>query len=158
MPSTECLCLPRKCISGCYLQLASEVHLHWKYISSQCVIWGLNQELWGKWHGFDVYLCTLPDWRLVEYFSFSTLTIPLEYLSSEKNFHQNWVQSFFRLHFLWIFHQAILIKISNLRVILTEGTFVTVSIHFRNCDLNVTLWETQIYSTFYVCSWNKLQS
>jgi len=51
-----------------------------------------------------------------------------------------------------------IIKIANLRVILTEGTFVTVSVHSRNFDLNVKFGETQIYNKFYVCSWNNLYS
>lgn len=35
-----------------------------------------------------------------------------------------------------------LIKAANLTVILTEGTFVTVSVHSRNLDLDVKCWET----------------
>lgn len=42
-----------------------------------------------------------------------------------------------------------LIKTADLTVIVTEGTFVTVSVHSRILDLDVKCWETQT-----VCSWN----
>lgn len=51
-----------------------------KYLSSQCAFCGSDQEHWRKWCDFYDWLFCILDWKLVEYFSFSTPTISLEYL------------------------------------------------------------------------------
>lgn len=134
------------------------MQLHCKIFLLSVHVLGFGSSTLGKiaWFLKKIAWFWCLDWKLVEYFSFSTPTIPLEILF--KFWKKNWVQSFSRLHFLWISHQAILITIANLRVILAEGTFVTVSVHCRNLDLDVKFRETQIYHKLHACSWNNLYS
>lgn len=99
------------------------------------------------------------DWKLVEYFSFSTPTTSLEILFTLWEKLSSKLSSvLLQTSLLGVSHQAILITIANLRVILTEGTFITVSVHSRNLDLDVKFGETQIYNKSHAGSWNNLYS